>query len=125
LREVNSERGFTVIFITHDAIEAEKVIQRVGIMRAGRMMALGRPSDLKKQIDRQLRLELIFAPARPPTLPDHLPVYRIEAGRWLVYVDRDQATALLSTLDMEQVDDFRLYSATLEDLYLHYATETS
>jgi hypothetical protein len=29
---------------------------------------------------------------------------------------------VLVHLDVEQLDDFRLYSATLEDLYVHYAT---
>ena len=59
------ERGATIIFITHDAIEAEKVIQRVGIMREGELDAVGRPSDLKKQVDQKLRLEMFFPPDRP------------------------------------------------------------
>ena len=46
LREVNQQLGTTVIFITHDAIEAEKVIQRVGILREGELVAVGRPSEL-------------------------------------------------------------------------------
>jgi ABC-2 type transport system permease protein len=33
LRQINRQQGATIIFITHDAIEAEKIIQRVGIMR--------------------------------------------------------------------------------------------
>ncbi|MEZ4636653.1 MAG: hypothetical protein R2856_17105 [Caldilineaceae bacterium] len=43
LREFNRVHGATIIFITHDAIEAEKIIQRVGILRDGRLVALGRP----------------------------------------------------------------------------------
>lgn len=35
LNQLNQERGTTIIFITHDAIEAERTIQRVGIMREG------------------------------------------------------------------------------------------
>jgi hypothetical protein len=31
------------------------------------------------------------------------------------------AGQVLNQLDLERLDDFRLYSATLEDLYLHYA----
>jgi len=46
LREVNQQLGTTVVFITHDAIEAEKVIQRVGILREGELVAVGRPSEL-------------------------------------------------------------------------------
>ena len=129
LRALNRERGVTVIFITHDAIEAEKIIQRVGIMRAGELVALGRPSDLKKRIDRQLRLELFFPPESPPALPDDLVPHQLDAGRWLVYVDRsrfdkDRAGEVLNLLDLERIDDFSLHSATLEDLYLYYAGDS-
>ena len=122
LREENAARGTTVIFITHDAVEAEKVIDRVAILRAGELVALGRPLDLKRQVDHQLRLELFFPPDAPPALPPDLPRREIGPGRWLVYLDRPRAATLLQTLDLTRLDDFRLYSATLEDLYLYYAT---
>ena len=66
LRQLNRQKGTTIIFITHDAIEAEKIIQRVGIMRQGELVALGRPSDLKAQVYQTLRLELFFQPDAPP-----------------------------------------------------------
>ncbi len=124
LRRLNQEKGTTIIFITHDAIEAEKIIQRVGILHVGELVALGRPPELKAKIDRNLRLELFFTPGAPPCLPAGLAPHPVDAGRWLVYLDRKQAPAILSQLDLSGVDDFRLYSATLEDLYLHYAKRT-
>ena len=122
LRQVNQERKTTIVFITHDAIEAEKVIERVGIMRAGSLVAVGRPSDLKRQIDHHLRLELIFDPDAPPALPEGLTPHQTQPGRWVVLIERDDASSVLGELDMDRVDDFRLYSATLEDLYVHYTT---
>ncbi|MCA9925849.1 MAG: ABC transporter ATP-binding protein [Anaerolineales bacterium] len=122
LREINRTHNTTIIFITHDAIEAEKVIQRVGIMREGKLVVNGRPSDLKKQVDQKLRLELLFSPEIPPQLPEHLPRHEIQAGHWLALLEWDEVTAVLNALDLTHIDDFRLYSATLEDLYLHYAT---
>jgi ABC-type multidrug transport system ATPase subunit len=124
LRRINEEQGTTILFITHDAIEAEKVIQRVGIMRAGELVAVGSPSTLKKSVDRKLRLELLFTPGAPPSLPPGLVPYPVQAGRWIVYLDRAEVTSVLEHMDLDQVDDFRLYSATLEDLYVHYATQT-
>lgn len=121
LRQVNHERGTTIIFITHDAIEAEKIIQRVGIMRQGRLVAVGRPSELKQRIDQKLRLELFFAPESPPGLPRDLTCHHLEAGRWLVLLERERMMTVLNGLNLERIDDFRLQSATLEDLYLHYA----
>ncbi|MCB0086729.1 MAG: ABC transporter ATP-binding protein [Caldilineaceae bacterium] len=123
LRDLNRTQGTTIIFITHDAIEAEKIIQRVGILHAGRLVALGTPGALKQQVDQQLRLELFFAPETPPMLPPELVVQPLDAGRWMVYVERSHLESVMSCLDQNQIDDFRFYSATLEDLYIHYATE--
>jgi ABC-2 type transport system ATP-binding protein len=123
LRQFNKERGTTIIFITHDAIEAEKIIQRVGIMRDGELVAVGRPSDLKQRVDQTLRLELLFPPAKPPCLPPGLIYHQLEPGRWLVLLEREQVMETLNGLNLDQIDDFRLQSATLEDLYVHYATQ--
>lgn len=120
LRTLNQQEGTTIIFITHDAIEAERIIQRVGIMWQGELTAVGPPSQLKQAIDQPFRLDLIFDPSRPPQLPAHLPTVEQEKGHWLVYVPRQEVNQTLSSLDMETIDDFKLYSATLEDLYLHY-----
>lgn len=125
LRQLNREEGTTIIFITHDAVEAEKIIQRVGIMRAGEMVALGKPSDLKRQLVKQLRLELVFSPERRPNIPYHLTPVELDVGRWLIYLQKEDVPALFQQLDLEQLDDFRLYSATLEDLYLHYSEAQS
>ena len=86
------------------------------------VVALGRPAELKRQVDRQLRLELTFAPEQPPRLPAAWPVHELDAGRWLVYVPREAGTAVFTQIDLAGLEDFRLHSATLEDLYLHFAT---
>ncbi len=124
LRALNQKQGTTIIFITHDAIEAEKIIQRVGIMKNGELVALGKPGELKAQVDQKLRLELFFSPDAPPQLPVNLRPHILDAGRWLVYLNRDEIQATLDTIDLKHIDDFRLYSATLEDLYLHYANHS-
>ena len=124
LKQLNQRQGTTIIFITHDAIEAEKIIQRVGILRKGELVAVGRPSELKKQVAQQLRLELFFPPETPPHLPAHLTPHQLQPGRWLAWVERGDIGQVLNGLNLEQLDDFRLYSATLEDLYVHYANQS-
>jgi ABC-type multidrug transport system ATPase subunit len=123
LRRVNRERGTTIVFITHDAIEAERIIERVGIVRDGQLVAVGRPGDLKRQVDHKLRLELVFAPDCPPDVPPELPRHEVQPGRWVVLLEWDDAATVLERLALERVDDLRLHSATLEDLYVHYATQ--
>jgi hypothetical protein len=90
-------------------------------MREGELVVVGRPSDLKRAVDQKLRLELFFSPAMPPALPPDLVCHQLEAGRWLVLLEREQMMDVLNGLNLERIDDFRLQSATLEDLYLHYA----
>ncbi|KAA3662511.1 MAG: ABC transporter ATP-binding protein, partial [Chloroflexi bacterium] len=57
----------------------------------------------------------------PPNLPSHLIRHELQPGRWLALLEWDEVTAVLNALNLDQIDDFRLHSATLEDLYLHYA----
>ncbi|MER3492883.1 MAG: ABC transporter ATP-binding protein [Mastigocladus sp. ERB_26_2] len=123
LRQINQEQSTTIILITHDAIEAEKAIQRVGIIRTGELVAVGRPSELKQQVDRMLRLELFFTPETPPSLPPHLVPIALEPGHWQVLLEWNQVNPTLNSLNLDMLDDFRLYSATLEDLYLHYVSK--
>ena len=123
LRHLNSEYGTTIIFITHDAIEAEKIVQRVGIMRQGSFVAMGLLADLKREVGEKMRLELFFPADSPPPLPAHLQYSELAPGRWLVLLERHEAGAVLDALPMHTIDDFHLYSATLEDIYLHYVTK--
>ena len=124
LRHLNQAEGTTIILITHDAIEAEKAIQRVAILRDGEIVAIGHPADLKRQVDHKLRLELFFPAEAPPTLPNTLTYHAITTGHWRILLDWEQVMPTLNGLDFKQLDDFRLYSATLEDLYLHYASRS-
>ena len=124
LRQLNREQGTTVIFITHDAVEAEKIIERVAILRAGRVVAIGEPASLKRRVDRQVRLELETGAEDPPALGAGLRFRRLPSGRWLALVPKDQLSEVLQRLDLERYEDFRIYSCTLEDLYLHYAERT-
>jgi hypothetical protein len=70
-----------------------------------------------------LRLELFFSPDNPPTLPRGLTFIPLQTGHWRVLLEWNQVTLTLNSLNFDMVDDFRLYSATLEDLYLHYAQQ--
>ncbi len=122
VRAVNREHGTTIILVTHNVIEAEKVIERVGIMRGGRLIALGRPGQLKTELNRQLRLEVIFMPNDPPALPNGCAPREVAPGRWQALIERDAAPAYLDALSRAAgVEDFSLSTATLEDLYLSLA----
>ncbi len=130
VRELKQARGCTIILVTHNVIEAEQAIERVGIMRGGRLIAVGRPGALKADLNRQLRLTVIFTPGAPPDLPPELLADRagfreLSTGRWAALIDRSAAPAVLEALNRTpSVEDFSLSTATLEDLYLALAGET-
>lgn len=122
LKEWNRSHGTTIVLVTHDAVEAEKAIQRVGILQHGRFTALGTPAQLKDGIAMKLRVELEFAPQRPPKLPANVVPHEKAEGVWSLVLDRDDAATLLADLDLHAINDIRMTSTTLEDLYLHYVS---
>lgn len=122
LRERNRSHGTTIVLVTHDAVEAEKAIQRVGILQHGRFTALGTPAQLKDGIAMKLRVELEFPPHAPPKLPQDVVPHEKAEGVWQLVLDRDEAARLLADLDLRAINDIRLTSTTLEDLYLHYVS---
>ena len=66
-------------------------------------------------------LEHVAEMGTRPQLPPHLHIRELDRGRWLVYLHREEVNTTLNSLNLSEIDDFRLYSVTLEDLYLHYA----
>lgn len=120
LRTLNRQEGTTIFFITHDAVEAEKIIERVGIMHEGRLLAVGRPRELKRQIAQKLRLTIHCAPEETLSLPDGALPLSHEPGRWTGLVDHATAPSVLEYLNAANIDDFRLSSPSLEDLYFYY-----
>jgi ABC-type multidrug transport system ATPase subunit len=123
LRFLNREQGITIIFVTHDALEAEKIIQRVGIMRTGRFVALDYLSNVKQVVADKMRLEIFFTPENPPQLPADLHYHELDPGRWLLLLNWDDVVSVMNELRRDQFVDLRLYTATLEDVYLYYATQ--
>ena len=115
------QKNTTIIFITHDAIEAEKIIERVGIMREGELVAVGKPSDLKRQIADKLRLDIFCDAERLPQLPVHLTAQQVQVNHWRLALDWQDVEGVMRGLKSAEIDDLRLTTATLEDLYMHYA----
>jgi sulfate/thiosulfate transport system ATP-binding protein len=46
LRRIQRELGLTTVFVTHDQEEAFELGDRVGVMHTGRLLEVGRPTDL-------------------------------------------------------------------------------
>ncbi|MBN1963043.1 MAG: ABC transporter ATP-binding protein [Anaerolineae bacterium] len=122
VQALNRQHGTTVILVTHNLLEAERVVGRVGIMWHGRLLATGRPGQLKGALKQQLNLDLMFAPEHPPSLPNGATPREVAPGHWHLLIDQEAAPAYLAAIVRDpSVEDFHLSTATLEDLYLALA----
>jgi ABC-type multidrug transport system ATPase subunit len=130
LLELNRQDGRTIILVTHNVLEAERVIERVGIINHGRIMALGTVGDLKARVDRRVHLELVLAHgyessgAIIATLGEAL---QLKDRHWVVLAAREsiQQTVqrVVHEIGLDQLEDFRILTPSLEDVYLQLGGE--
>jgi len=122
--------GRTIVLVTHDVLEAERVIARVGLVNHGRLMALGPTSELRSRVDQRVRLELAFGEATGEDGGDHLTdllgteakvLYRT-GDRVLILLPRsavrDALAVLADRFGATGVTDLRVTGPSLEDVYL-------
>ncbi len=117
--------GVTVFLTTHNLAEAEKLCDQVGVIRSGRLLAVGRPDDLRARARRD-RMEVTgrgidarivsLVEAQPPvesaTLAD---------GRLELRVRDGQDTAPLVALLVREgvaIDEVRKGGADLEEAFM-------
>ena len=115
----------TVVLVTHNVLEAETVLDRVGVLDRGRLIASDTPGRLKALVSDDVRLELAWR-AEPPN--DDVTVAALRARavvsgrRWTVRLPqadaRDALARLTSGPAFAALDDFTLATPSLEDAYL-------
>lgn len=49
IKDLHREFGMTTVFVTHDMDEAVKLADRICLMRAGEVVQLGTPDELRSQ----------------------------------------------------------------------------
>jgi ABC-type multidrug transport system ATPase subunit len=122
------EEGTTCILVTHNVLEAEKVLQRVGVMQHGRMIAIGTPGELKQRIGGMVRLEFWLKDGVSCTdveLGQITALGTLEQprpGHYRIYLAPGQIVAgtelVMNQIGLARLDDFRLTPPSLEDVYL-------
>lgn len=58
IQQLSQERGRTVFLCTHNLVEAQKLCDRVAVLEHGRLMALGTPAALARQVASTSQLEI-------------------------------------------------------------------
>ncbi|MDQ3952485.1 MAG: ABC transporter ATP-binding protein [Actinomycetota bacterium] len=124
--------GAAVILVTHDVSEAEHVLDRVAIMGAGKVVAAGTPAELKAGLSHRTRVEVLVAEdatVEAATLAGLVPGETRVRGKHLsAWVPAEDAIPCLEKViaaaGLESLEDVRLVSPTLEDVYLEVGGRT-
>lgn len=109
--------GTTVLLVTHNLAEAERVIDRLAIIDGGHILREGSPASLRSVVTDKLRLELTLAAgieAHPALFADP------RAGAFYLFDQSDllAVTSWLTSLrDAGRVLDFRIGPPSLDDIY--------
>jgi ABC-2 type transport system ATP-binding protein len=120
-----NKEGKTIIVVTHNVVEAERVLQRVGIINSGQLLAIGTPGTLKMRVDQRVRLELLLK--REEVKYDVLlaslgEMHALTHQHRVVLCSReklqDAINHVLAQIGLDQLDDFRILTPSLEDVYL-------
>jgi len=129
LGRLSGNQGVTCILVTHNVLEAERVVNRVGVMQDGRLIALGTPGAIKARIGSAVRIEFRLKEGESALAVDQqdrlLRMGSFEQtrdGGYRLYIEPDcigmGVEAVLQTVGLDRIDDFRIAPPSLEDAYL-------
>jgi ABC-2 type transport system ATP-binding protein len=126
IEELKAEKR-TIVMTTHYIEEAERLCDRVAIIDAGQIIAIGSPRELQDRSADQSAIEITLAQPLPPM---DLPEWP-EAIRTIVRPDRQQITAyskrpartlveMVKWIDQRGLElaDIHLSRPTLEDVFI-------
>jgi ABC-2 type transport system ATP-binding protein len=118
-----AEMGSAVLLVTHNVLEAERVVNRLAIIDQGKVKGVGTPAELKTGRNNSMRMELILEPGRTiQELPDFLAESIISNRRILAKVSQDRIPEALEQANRYRndgiIEEFSLSPTTLEDVYI-------
>jgi ABC-2 type transport system ATP-binding protein len=119
LRAIN-DRGKTVVLTTHYMDEAEILCDRVAIMDGGRILQVGAPADLIRDLEAPTKISVDSAVLNVETASAITGVDEAAAdGNWTRMVTRQPAVVLADLANRRALEGLQVRGATLEDLFLN------
>jgi ABC-2 type transport system ATP-binding protein len=118
LRELNTERGTTVLLTTHDLTDIEQLCSRVMVIDHGRVVYDGALSGLHDLGGGERTLVVDFAAELPPVELPGARTVRVEGPRqWLVFPARHSAAPLVAALAADHpLVDLSVREPDIEDV---------
>ena len=114
------ERGRTVFLSSHELDEVERVCDRVGIIRDGRLIAVEDVAEITSRAYRHVTLE--FAERVDPDEFRRLPgiIELVPDGRRIAFKATGALDPIIKTAARHTVTDIELVRPTLEEVFLTY-----
>jgi ABC-2 type transport system ATP-binding protein len=117
-----ADAGAAVLLVTHNVLEAERCVDRLAIVAAGRVLAAGTPAQLKGSLGAPLRLECTTDPGRPaPDFPPTATSVVSSGHRYVAHVQQTDVAATVAWAQQRQdagaLTEFSISPASLEDVY--------
>lgn len=132
LLDLSQQKGVTILLVTHNVHEAERVVNRVVIMDEGQVKASGTPRELRLRLGDRMRLELktiagVEGVRELKGVLDQPGAREVRRDVWWVYATREQLPGLLERVlapdNQEKLEDYRIVPSTLEDVYVRIASK--
>ena len=118
LRGIN-ERGKTVVLTTHYMDEAESLCDRVAIMDNGKILQLGPPAELVRNLDAPVRISVEAGALSAERARTFAGVEDVESDQVSTIIStRTPAPVLAALADADALDGLQVSGATLEDVFL-------
>ncbi|MBN2075350.1 MAG: ABC transporter ATP-binding protein [Dehalococcoidales bacterium] len=115
--------GSAVLLVTHNVLEAERAVDRLAIMDQARVVASGRPAQLKGVNHEMMRMEITYNPEPDiPVVPNYLDQTISNGNRLVSLVDEGNVSNAMDwayQLKMRDIiEEFSIGPTTLEDVYV-------
>ena len=126
------EQGVTAILSSHILAEIQLRVDRLALMRTGKIQALGTVHALREELHLPLDFQLTLRPGTEETLRQALinqPISSIQFSGITAHIrcPREQKMAMLNTLMMldDVLMDLQIKEPSLEDVFLGYSDATA
>jgi ABC-2 type transport system ATP-binding protein len=122
LRAISAE-GHTVVLTTHHMDEAETLCARVAIMDHGKILRIGSPAALVRELDQPVRISIesgqLSLDESRALVPDAERAMVADDGACLTIVTSEPATVLAALAGRQALAGLRAQGASLEDVFLN------
>ena len=112
------KKGRTMFFSSHILSEVDKVCDRVGIIREGKLVALERVENLKRKKGKRIRLKIKEDSKELLSLTNA----QIIDG-WIEFVTEDSIDEVIKKIAKFSIIDLDIQEFSLEDIFMRYYDE--